>query len=174
MDPKLVLEVFLIAGGAYTLIWAWIIASSKKQTEYSTLAGKISRLRRRLFYIFLIGMIIVFIDSIVYMPYEPIQTTLMGEPHVTITVEGSMFIWKLSRYQVPAGEPIMFEVTSIDVNHGFGLFTPEGALFAQVQAMPGYINKLIVVFSKPGRYTIRCLEYCGSDHYGMESFIDAT
>ncbi len=174
MDPKLVFYVFLAAGAAYTLIWAWIVNSSKKQVEYATLTEKVSKLRRRLFYIFLVGMIAVFLISIIYLPYEPIQTAMVGSPQTTVNVVGSMFIWNLSRSQVPSGVPVEFDVTSIDVNHGFSLYTPEGSIFAQVQAMPGYVNKLVVVFNKPGRYSIRCLEYCGSDHFAMESFIDVT
>ncbi len=174
MDPKLVFYTFLAAGAIYTLIWAWIVNSSKGQIEYSTLIEKISKIRRRLFYVFLSGIVVVFLISIVYLPYEPIQTTLVGAPQTTVNVIGSMFIWNLSKNQVPAGAPVEFDVTSIDVNHGFALYTPEGAIFAQVQAMPGYVNKLVVVFPKPGRYSIRCLEYCGSDHFAMESFIDVT
>ncbi len=174
MDPKIVFFVFLVAGACYTLIWAWVVRSSKAKVEYSAITEKISKLRRRLFYLILAGITMVFLISIVYLPYEPIKTTFAGAPQTTVKVIGSMFIWNLSRTHVPSGIPVEFDVTSIDVNHGFALYTPDGVLFAQVQAMPGYVNKLVVVFSKPGRYTIRCLEYCGTDHFTMESFIDAT
>ncbi len=174
MDPKIVFFVFLVAGVSYTLIWTWVVRSSKAKIEYSALTGKISKLRRRLFYLVLAGITAVFLISIVYLPYEPIQTTFAGAPQLTVNVIGSMFIWNLSRTQVPTGVRVEFDVTSIDVNHGFALYTPDGILFAQVQAMPGYVNKLVVVFNKQGRYTIRCLEYCGTDHFTMESFIDAT
>ncbi len=172
MDPKLILMIFLTAGSIYTVIWAWVIASSRKVEEYSSVEEKLTNLRHRLFYVILAGMIVVFLISIVYMPYEPIRIASVGKPQMTVNVIASMFIWNLSQYHVPTGVPIEFDVTSIDVNHGFGIFTPEGTLFAQVQAMPTYLNKLVVVFDKPGRYVIRCLEYCGNDHFGMESFID--
>jgi cytochrome c oxidase subunit 2 len=54
-----------------------------------------------------------------------------------------------------------------DVNHGLGLFDPSGRLLTQVQAMPGYSNRLIHVFETPGAYTVRCLEYCGIAHHAM-------
>jgi hypothetical protein len=41
---------------------------------------------------------------------------------------------------VPADTPIVFDVTSRDVNRGFGIYDPEGSLIAQVQAMPDYID----------------------------------
>ena len=30
--------------------------------------------------------------------------------------------------------------------------------------MPDYTQKLVHTFTKPGRYDILCLEYCGLDH----------
>ena len=35
-----------------------------------------------------------------------------------------------------------FDVTSVDVNHGFGVYDPNGRLIGSVQAMPGYTNEL--------------------------------
>ncbi len=62
---------------------------------------------------------------------------------------------------------IIFDVTSADVNHGFGIYDPQGTLLGQVQAMPNYTNHLPFYFSRIGRYTIRCLEYCGIGHPAM-------
>ena len=44
---------------------------------------------------------------------------------------------------------------------------PDGALLTQVQAMPGYTNRLIYRFDRTGTYTVRCLEYCGIFHHFM-------
>jgi cytochrome c oxidase subunit 2 len=71
----------------------------------------------------------------------------------------------------PVNRRIIFEVTSRDVNHGFGVYDPQGHLIAQVQAMPDYVNYLEVTFHQPGRYTVRCLEYCGIGHAMMEKTI---
>ena len=61
-----------------------------------------------------------------------------------------------------------FDVTSIDVNHGFGLYDPHGHLIGSVQAMPGYHNELDLTMSE-GVYRIRCLEFCGLNHSPMET-----
>jgi cytochrome c oxidase subunit 2 len=37
----------------------------------------------------------------------------------------------------------------------------------QTQAMPGYVNKLYHTFTKPGKYQILCMEYCGAAHHFM-------
>ncbi len=73
--------------------------------------------------------------------------------------------------QVRAGALVEFRVRSIDVNHGFGIYTPDGSVLAQTQAMPGYVNRLRVRFDEPGTYNVMCLEYCGLLHHAMRGFI---
>jgi cytochrome c oxidase subunit 2 len=69
---------------------------------------------------------------------------------------------------VPLNRNVIFDVSSKDVNHGFGIYAPDGAMMSQVQAMPGYVNHLRVRFTVPGHYLIRCLEYCGIAHAAMQ------
>jgi cytochrome c oxidase subunit 2 len=76
--------------------------------------------------------------------------------------------------EVTVGSPVEFRVTTLDVNHGFSIYTPEGELLVQTQAMPGYVNRLRVQFDRPGTYTVRCLEFCGLSHHVMRSVIEAT
>lgn len=71
--------------------------------------------------------------------------------------------------EVPQGQVVEFRVTSLDVNHGFAIYNEEAKLVTQVQAMPGYVNKLRWEFDKPGKYNILCLEYCGSAHSFMRA-----
>lgn len=79
--------------------------------------------------------------------------------------------WTFSQDKVPAGVPVEFDVTSDDVNHGFGLYYPEGHLVTQTQAKPGYTNQPIFTFKEPGPYLVRCLELCGTPHFAMQSQI---
>jgi cytochrome c oxidase subunit 2 len=69
-----------------------------------------------------------------------------------------------------SGELVEFRVTSFDVNHGFSLYDPDHVLIGQVQAMPGYVNRLRFRFTKPGRYEVLCLEYCGHGHPRMRGY----
>jgi len=73
---------------------------------------------------------------------------------------------------VPLRTPVVFDVTSADVNHGFAIYSPAGKVIAQVQAMPDYTNHLDLVFNDPGRYTVRCFEYCGIAHAAMQAGFD--
>lgn len=74
--------------------------------------------------------------------------------------------------KVPARSLVEFRVTSLDVNHGFGIYTPDGTLLAQTQAMPGYVSRLRVRLEQPGRYPILCLELCGMEHHSMRGVFD--
>ena len=91
-----------------------------------------------------------------------------------VKVTGGQFFWSLVPDQVPAGTRIRFDVTSIDVNHGFGLYDPHGHLIGSVQAMPGYHNKLDLTLGEAGVYRIRCLELCGLNHSTMQDTFTVT
>ena len=67
---------------------------------------------------------------------------------------------------------VEFRVTTLDVNHGFSLYAPDGHLVAQTQAMPGYVNRLRVTFDQPGTYTVLCLEFCGMSHHRMRGVVE--
>jgi cytochrome c oxidase subunit 2 len=42
----------------------------------------------------------------------------------------------------------------------------------QTQAMPGYVNRLRMVFAQPGTYTVLCLEFCGMSHHRMRAVVE--
>ena len=84
-----------------------------------------------------------------------------------VNVIGRQWNWELSQSQVRAGTPVEFNVTSADVNHGFAIYGPSGRIVTQTQAMPGFSNRLLYIFPEPGKYRVRCLEYCGLAHHGM-------
>jgi cytochrome c oxidase subunit 2 len=91
-----------------------------------------------------------------------------------VRVTGGQFFWSLQPGSVPAGTRVRFDVTAVDVNHGFGLYDPHGHLIGSVQAMPGYHNKLDLTLSQAGAYRIRCLEFCGLNHSTMQSTFTVT
>ena len=91
-----------------------------------------------------------------------------GAGRLEVTVTAGQFYWVIRPAEIPAGAPVRFDVTSADVNHGFGIYDPGGELVGSVQAMPGYHNHLDLTFDRPGRYRILCLEFCGVLHHRME------
>lgn len=86
-----------------------------------------------------------------------------------VKVVGGQFFWTLTPDRVSAGTRVRFDVTSVDVNHGFGLYDPHGHLIGSVQAMPDYHNELDLTLNEAGTYRIRCLELCGLYHSTMDS-----
>ncbi len=121
-------------------------------------------LRKRWLAVLLVVGVVVVGVSLFDLPYA--SGGAAGRTVVKVT--GGQFFWSLQPDRVAAGTPVRFDVTSVDVNHGFGLYDPRGRLVGQVQAMPGYHNKLDLTLSEAGAYLIRCLEYCGLNHATME------
>ena len=67
--------------------------------------------------------------------------------------------------EVPANRPILFQITSIDVDHSFSV--PAWAL--KEDAVPGQFTYIRVNDPKMGTYEARCYELCGMFHSYMES-----
>ena len=162
----LALGIFLI--GALALASVFVLASQvarRGPTPYSEVAGRAYRLR--LVWFFALGGILTaaFLTALPYVPYAHYRlASAPAAMHVSVT--GSQYAWGIDG-TVTTGGKVEFAVTSADVNHGFGLYDPSGHLVGQVQAMPGYTNHLVMQFSDPGAYTVRCLEYCGPGHSSM-------
>jgi cytochrome c oxidase subunit 2 len=69
-----------------------------------------------------------------------------------------------ARLVVPAGVPVQFEQTSIDVIHAFWI--PE--LRFKKDAFPGRVHHFVLEFPKPGLLSGgKCAEFCGLDHSYM-------
>lgn len=137
-----------------------------------------------------------------FIPYPYLHTNV--HPNMTVDVTAQQFAWTLctapnwansttsinnpscfpnksvTTIQIPSGDTVLFNVTSLDVNHDFGVYQctdascSTAAIKAQVQVMPGFYNSIIVTFSTPGIYYIRCLEFCGFGHYTMISSLNVT
>jgi cytochrome c oxidase subunit 2 len=121
------------------------------------------RLRKGWLWALAAAAIVALAVSIPSFPYGK-PSTLAGRHY---SVVASQYSFELPA-AVPAGQQIVFDVTSKDVNHGFGIYDPRGRLVAQVQAMPEYVNHLPLRFDVKGRYLVRCLEYCGIAHAAMQ------
>ncbi len=135
---------------------------SRREVEFSSVQRVGYWIRTR-WLVFLIGLLVLVVGgSMFFLPFSG-----GTENRVSIDVTAGQFYWNLSRTSVPVDTRVRFRVTSSDVNHGFGLYGPDGVIVAQVQAMPKYTNKLDVTFKKAGEYQIACLEYCGLGHHKM-------
>ncbi|TCM14377.1 cytochrome c oxidase subunit 2 [Novosphingobium sp. PhB165] len=91
---------------------------------------------------------------------------------MTIHVVAKQWMWKyqhpegareINDLHVPAGEPVELVMTSEDVIHSF--FVP--GLRIKQDLVPGRYTSLWFNASRPGRYALRCAEFCGTDHSVM-------
>lgn len=170
-DPQITIGL-VFAGVALLLACAFVVIGVQAGSEVAS--ERVHRvgywLRKRwLALLTVIGVLVVGI-SLFDLPYARGGTA--GRTVVAVT--GGQFFWSFVPNRVPAGTPIRFDVSSVDVNHGFGLYDPQGHLIGSVQAMPGYHNKLDLTLGEPGVYRIRCLEFCGLSHSTMESTFTVT
>lgn len=166
MGP-LVLNVFLIvAAAAIGTMVLVALYGSRAPVPQEVVAAKGYAIRRYWFYTIVVVAVAVFGLTIPHMPYGSAQSP--GRHYPVVAQQYSFSLPQV----LPVNTPIVFDVTSRDVNHGFGIYDPKGRLIAQVQAMPDYVNHLPVTFHLRGHYTVRCLEYCGIAHAAMQGGFD--
>ena len=133
--------------------------------------------------IFLIVVLVFATSTLGLLPYPYAHQNI--KPTMVVDVRAQQFQWCLSYYPnwgtacqvdiaIPEGSIVLFNTSSIDVNHGFGIYASSGQLLDQVQVMPGFYNDIIFQFTSPGPYYIRCMEFCGYGHFGMVSQLNVT
>lgn len=88
--------------------------------------------------------------------------------HVHARLIGMTFAWLPADITVPASTPVTFNVTSMDVVHGFEIVRTNG----QTMVLPGYISQFTTEFDE-GDYLITCNEYCGIGHHTMAAKLHA-
>ena len=163
-SSHVVLVGFLVAAGAVILLMAAIARTTHQPTlEQAQVTPPGYALRRGWLWVLAAVTVLALGISIPAFPYPGAQDRKL--PHYRVTAMQFGFI---NPPVIPLDKEIVFDVTSKDVNHGFGIYDPRGRLYAQVQAMPLYVNHLPVRFRTPGHYTIRCMEYCGIAHAAMQ------
>ncbi len=160
-EPQIAIGIVLAVLAA---AFAAVALSSRSDVAYSRVQVTGYWLRRRWLAMLVVLGVVVLGLSFFDLPYA----SGSGSGRTLVTVTGGQFFWSLTPNRVHARTPLRFDVTSVDVNHGFGIYDPHGHLVGSVQAMPGYHNKLDVTFRTAGTYRIRCLEFCGLNHAVME------
>jgi len=160
----LVAVVFLVIALALAVVFAAVAAHAGDEVQFARVQAVGYWIRKR-WLAFLVALSVVVVGaSFAALPYA----SGSGAGRTRVSVTAGQFYWALSPAQVVAGTAVRFLITSRDVNHGFGLYDPEGQLIGEAQAMPGYTNTLDMTFARAGHYRVLCLEYCGVGHHLME------
>ena len=166
MMQQLVLWISLVGMFLVGVVFLVVRKKSTERSEFKEVQEKWYKARKVWFFSLVGIMGIATAISLTHLPYHHEGEAVPKNTKV-IKVEAMQFGWNLSDEKFKAGEPVEFQVTSSDVNHGFGIYDENDVLLAEVQAMPGYTNALDFTFKKPGTYKILCLEYCGIGHHMM-------
>jgi cytochrome c oxidase subunit 2 len=109
-------------------------------------------------------------ENVTYQPSEELE----NKDPVVVHAEAFQWGWEMSYPEagnfstgteivVPKDRPVVFQVTSRDVIHGFHV--PEMAL--KTDAFPGQVNVIKTVPYEEGTYQGYCSEYCGVAHSQM-------
>jgi cytochrome c oxidase subunit 2 len=88
---------------------------------------------------------------------------------LSVDVKASQWDWKFSVKKLPVDQPVIFNITSSDVSHGFTIYDDAGAVLVQTTVVPGETAHVKHVFTKAGKYPVRCMLYCGMGHDGMKN-----
>jgi cytochrome c oxidase subunit 2 len=179
------LLLFLGTAALIAVVFAVVARSTSQPAAVD--AGRISRLRGAFSVSLGVVLAIFLVLTLPRLPY-PIEA---AAPEQVVHVVGKQYAFSLTTEPGPRsletwdaeavgdielapGSLVEFRVTTLDVTHGFGVFSPQGELLAQTQAMPGYVNRLRMRFDRPGTYTVRCMELCGLSHHVMRGVIEVT
>lgn len=163
------LTLFVVA--VIAAVFIVVVRGSRVRAEYDGVQGSAYRKRAWLFWGLAVAGVVIAAVTLRELPYS-ISAPAAGQQVVTVT--GYQWYWELDRESVVVGQSVEFRVTSTDVNHGLGIYDADTRLVAQVQAMPGYVNRLHHTFTTPGTYRLLCLEYCGLAHHAMMAEIEVT
>src|SRR3546814_9715919 len=70
---------------------------------------------------------------------------------------------------VPANTPLRLQTTASDVIHSFAV----PSLWFKLDAVPGRLNKKLLIIKEPGVYYGQCSELCGARHGYMPITVEA-
>lgn len=164
------LVITFAAMAALLACFWWVLARSQSVVPLEQVAPKAYALRTKLLWLVLGAGAVIALLTLTPWPHDAKASAVTRH----IDVKARQWAWELSSTDVKVGEVIEFRVIADDVNHGFGLYDNNKRMVAQIQAMPGFTNKVRYRFEVPGQYEILCMEYCGVAHHGMKAVITAT
>lgn len=167
-------SISLTGIGLIALVFVYVVSRARREPADQAAVLKFTRtartLRTGLFTVLFLGFIAGGWATLHPFPIPPQHGALDAKQ--VVDVVGYQWFWQITPAVVESDSVVKFRVTSKDVHHGFAIYSPDGRILVQTQAMPGYTNELLYTFDRPGTYTIHCLEYCGIGHAPMKATLE--
>lgn len=181
---NLAITIFLIWSTITVAIFVFVALSGRSPGELPLKAYK----RNRVIFLFCLGTAAVLLLFLT-LPLTPYPDEGVV-PDRVIYVSGKQFAFKMSdqpisredalddevflkvKEPIRTGELVEFRISAADVTHGFCIYSRDGKVLTQTQAMTGYINRLRHRFTESGIYPVLCFEFCGIGHHTMKTQLD--
>lgn len=118
------------------------------------------------------GIILVAVAAQSFVTYDNFSRVPSTPNTIRISVTAHQFAWTFVYSDgfvsedvaiVPANSIVIFNVTSRDVYHQFGL----PYFRVKTDAIPGRLNAVWIQTTQVGNFTIQCFELCGAGHATM-------
>ncbi|HSC41638.1 MAG TPA: cytochrome c oxidase subunit II [Candidatus Binatia bacterium] len=104
---------------------------------------------------------------ILFLSLTQIRSGNAQAPERVIKITAHKFAYEPDRIDLKVGEPVVLELTSKDVTHGFKI--PDLGLRADLE--PGETARVRLVPEKVGTFEFYCDNFCGIDHENMSATI---
>ncbi len=160
----------------FTIVFTWILYRKSVTDARASDTPKTSYVQAEWLWIGLVLVVFVGVNvgSIGYMPtVVSAKVIASGAPLTEVSVSAQSWSFDIEGPTIEVGKPVRFSGKSTDTMHGFAVYHPDGRVLFTMMLMPGMDNptQLVHTFTEPGKYTVRCLEYCGAAHHDMRDEI---
>jgi cytochrome c oxidase subunit II len=108
-----------------------------------------------------------FAALIIFFGVTPLRAGNAQTSERVIKITAHKFAYEPNEIELKLGEPVVLELTSKDVIHGFNI--PDLGLRADLE--PGETARVRLVPEKAGTFEFHCDNFCGIDHESMSATI---
>ena len=115
-------------------------------------------------------MIVLLVCAAFAVVKNPVAARPDPTPETVIKLTAKKFEFSPAEITVRKGEPLLLEIRSEDVKHGFSL--PDFRVRTEIK--PGSVTQLRFTTDKTGRFTFACDVFCGSGHEDMSGTLIVT
>ncbi len=111
--------------------------------------------------------LVIFLALSIFFAMTLLRSGHAQTPERIIKITAHKFTYEPNEIELNVGEPVVLELTSKDVTHGFNI--PDLGLRADIE--PGETARVRLVPEKPGTFEFHCDNFCGIDHESMSATI---